>query len=92
MTGDQLTAALAGRRETEGALIVKSQLLVEQYSRLRADLANAQQELRILRAESLAARTTGYLPGPADQELRQQRDRAIATSREAQAELSPCGT
>jgi hypothetical protein len=88
LTGDRLKAALAGRSETEEVLIVENRMLVEQNARLRADLATAQQELRVLRAESLAGRATGRLPASgSDDEICRQRDRAIAGTREAQAEL-----
>ncbi len=88
LTGDRLKAAIAVRSETEEALIVENRMLVEQNARIRADLATAQQALRELRAESLAARATGRLPpSGSDDEIRRQRDQAIAGTREAQAEL-----
>jgi hypothetical protein len=88
LTGDRLKAAIAVRSETEEALIVENRMLVEQNARMRADLATAQQTLRELRAESLAARATGRLPpSGSDDEIRRQRDQAIAGTREAQAEL-----
>ena len=85
------TAAAASARK-EAALEAENRMLLEQNAALRQSLDEVQAELRAIRVEQLGARARDglSLPPARDAELndlRKQRDAALASSQRAEADL-----
>ncbi|MFF4542258.1 hypothetical protein [Streptomyces aureus] len=83
-------AAEAARKEA--ALEVENRMLLEQNQALRRDLETARSELRTIRTHDLATAAGGDLTAlphrdPALEELRKERDQALAVGRRAEADL-----
>jgi hypothetical protein len=92
LASDLPRAAAAAATRTQAALEVENRMLLEQNTQLRKDLQAAQQELRQIRIDQLAAqcRDGGLVPTPRDAELaqlRQELDAAVAAERQARADL-----
>jgi hypothetical protein len=93
LAGDRPRAAAAASARKEAALEVENRMLLEQHAVLRRDLEEARDQLRVLRVEELGARARDGLGLPAArdaemEELRQQRDAALAASKRAEADLT----
>ncbi|MBE1584026.1 hypothetical protein ACFPOI_28580 [Nonomuraea angiospora] len=94
LEGDAVRAAAATRTEHEAALVIENAMLIEQNAELRRDLNIARAELRAMRIQELARSATGVLAGQlsdADgtiEQLRRERDRALAELRTAEADLA----
>jgi hypothetical protein len=90
--------AAAARSEGEEALAVENRMLVEQNAQLRRDLDTIRTELRSLRLLELAASAAGTLAGRAGDpdatiaHLRDERDKALASLRTAEADLAALRT
>ncbi|MEU0352754.1 hypothetical protein ABZ302_39000 [Streptomyces sp. NPDC006237] len=85
-------AAAAATARKEAALEVENRMLLEQNSALQRTLHEVQNELRTLRAHELGTRLRDGLNAraPRDtemEELRQQRDAALAVGRQAEAAM-----
>lgn len=90
---DQPRATAAATARKEAALEVENRMLLEQNAALRRDLEEAQSQLRVLRVQALGARTRDGLGLSAAcdaelEELRRQRDAALAASQRAEADLT----
>ncbi|MEJ8639800.1 hypothetical protein [Streptomyces sp. MS2.AVA.5] len=85
-------AAAAAAARKEAALEVESRMLLEQNQALRRDLETVRSELRTIRTRDLAAAARGDLDAlphrdAALEELRKERDQALAVGRRAEADL-----
>ncbi|MEV8597352.1 hypothetical protein [Streptomyces sp. NPDC052012] len=93
LAGDRPRAAAAASVRKEAALKVENRMLLEQNAALRRNLAEARAQLRALRIQELGARARdGFgLPVTRDaelEELRRQRDAALAASQRTGADLT----
>lgn len=92
LAGDPPRAAAAASSRREATLQLENRMLLEQNAALRLSLGEVQAELRAIRIEQLAARARDGLSilsardGDLD-EMRRQRDTALASSRRAEADL-----
>ncbi|MCX2926171.1 hypothetical protein [Streptomyces sp. NEAU-W12] len=87
---DRPRAAAAAAARKEAALEVENRMLLEQVAALQRALNEVQSELRTLRAHELGARlrdglTARSLRDTETEELREQRDAALAAGRQAEA-------
>ncbi|MFF7534546.1 hypothetical protein ACFZB2_36415 [Streptomyces bobili] len=93
LAGDLPRAASAASARNEAALEVENRMLLEQNAILRRNLEEARAELRALRVQELGARARDGLGLPAARdadmdELRKQRDAALAASQRTEADLT----
>jgi hypothetical protein len=93
LAGDRPRAAAAASARKEAALEVENRMLLEQNAVLRRNLEEARAQLRALRVEELGARARDGLGLPAArdseiEELRKQRDAALAASQRTEADLA----
>ncbi|RPK48393.1 hypothetical protein EES39_09575 [Streptomyces sp. ADI92-24] len=92
LAGDPPRAAAAASSRKEATLQLENRMLLEQNAALRLSLGEAQAELRAIRIEQLASRARDGLSnlpardGDLD-EMRRQRDTALASSRRSEADL-----
>ncbi|GAA3781684.1 hypothetical protein GCM10022206_20820 [Streptomyces chiangmaiensis] len=89
---DAPKAAAAAAARKEATLEVENRMLLEQNATLRRTLEAVQSKLRELRAQELGAQTRDGLDARSLRdtemdELRKQRDAALAASRQAEADL-----
>ncbi|WP_327373080.1 hypothetical protein OG393_03565 [Streptomyces sp. NBC_01216] len=89
---DPSRAAATATAHKEAALEVENRMLLEQNAALQRTLHEIQNELRTLRANDLGARLRDGMnaPSPRDsemEELRAQRDAALATGRQAETAM-----
>ncbi|MEU2402603.1 hypothetical protein ABZ767_31085 [Streptomyces pseudogriseolus] len=89
---DRLRAAAASTARKEAALEVENRMLLEQNAALQRALQKVQNELRTLRAHELGAGLRDGLNAPSlrdteMEELREQRDAALAAGREAETAM-----
>jgi hypothetical protein len=92
LAGDLPRAAAAASAHKEAALQIENRMLLEQNAALRQSLSNVQAELRAIRIEQLGVRARDGLSIPATRnaeldDMRAQRDAALATSRRAETDL-----
>jgi hypothetical protein len=92
LADDPSRAATAASARKEAALEVENRMLLEQNTALRQSLDEVQAELRAIRVEQLGARARDGLSLPPARnaeldDLRKQRDAALATSKRAEADL-----
>lgn len=85
-------AAVAATARKEAALEVENRMLLEQNAALQRTLHEVQNELRTLRAHNLGARLRGGLDAHSlrdkeTEELRKQRDAALAAARQAETAM-----
>ncbi|WP_329296135.1 hypothetical protein [Streptomyces sp. NBC_01455] len=90
-------AAAAQAARKEAALEVENRMLLEQNQALRRDLETVRSELRTIRTRDLAASARGDLAAlphrdTALDDLREERDQALAAKRRADADLSALRT
>jgi hypothetical protein len=93
LAGDRPRAAAAATARKEAALETENKVLLEQNAALRQSLAEVQAELRAIRLDQLGARARdGLHSSPARDaeldDLRNQRDAALASSQLAEADLA----
>jgi hypothetical protein len=93
LAGDRPRAAVAASARKEAALETENRMLIEQNAALRQNLSEIQAELRAIRLEQLGARARdGLSSSPARDaeldDLRKQRDAALSSSQQAQADLA----
>ncbi|MCX4502193.1 hypothetical protein OG944_04005 [Streptomyces anulatus] len=92
VAGDRPRAAAAAAARQEAALTVENRMLLEQNAALRRDLETARAELRAVRVRDLAASARGEHVATLDanpevEELRRERDQALAAARRGEADL-----
>jgi hypothetical protein len=92
LEGD-LPRATAADFRREATLQLENRMLLEQNAALRLSLGEVQAELRAIRIEQLGARARDGLSIPSARdgeldEMRRQRDTALASSRRAEADLA----
>lgn len=92
LTQDQPRVAAAATARKEAALEVENRMLLEQNADLKRTLHEVQNELRTLRAHELGARLRDGLNARSlhdteMEELREQRDAALAASRQAETAM-----
>ncbi|MFF2812550.1 hypothetical protein ACFVT2_36350 [Streptomyces sp. NPDC058000] len=93
LAGDLPRAAAAASSRREATLQLENRMLLEQNAALRLSLSEVQAELRAIRIEQLGARARDGLSIPPTRdgdldEMRRQRDTALASSRRAEADLA----
>ncbi|MEU3136998.1 hypothetical protein ABZ691_30045 [Streptomyces sp. NPDC006854] len=92
LADDRPRAVSAAAARQEAALTVENRMLLEQNATLRRDLDIARAELRALRVRDLAAGARGEHVATLDanpevEELRRERDQALAAVRRGEADL-----
>jgi hypothetical protein len=92
LEGDLPRATAAADSRREATLQLENRMLLEQNAALRLSLGEVQAELRAIRIEQLGARARDGLSIPSARdgeldEMRKQRDAALASSRRAEADL-----
>jgi hypothetical protein len=92
LAGDLPRAAAAATARKEAALQAENRMLLEQNAALSQSLTEAQAELRLIRIGQLGARARDGLSIPSTRDaelddLRMQRDAALASRRRAEADL-----
>ncbi|MFF2131677.1 hypothetical protein ACFVW1_41230 [Streptomyces olivochromogenes] len=93
LASDGPRAAAAASARKEASLEVENRMLLEQNADLRQNLEEARAQLRALRVQELGARARDGLGLPAArdaemEELRKQRDAALAAGQRAEADLA----